>query len=390
MQQADRRPEDPSEGDRTHPRLIRLSLEGYRSFHSEAIDFGDLTVLLGANGSGKSNLVSFFRMLGFLGTGALQEYVGREGRSNSLLFGGRRMSPQLRAKVVFEGRDHATGRRTTTTYAIRLGDAAPDTLIFLEERARYHRSDFQTPQDILLGAGHRESRLLDREDDDTCRVLLRLLRECRSYHFHDTSSVADVRRHRYIGDNRYLRADAGNLAAYLHLLERTRPDAYRRIVDAVRLVFPAFADFSLAPSPTNDQEIVLNWREQGRADHLFGPHQLSDGSLRFMALATLLLQPSAELPNVIVLDEPELGLHPYAINVLGAMVRAAATQVQLVLATQSPRLVDEFEPGDIVVLEAAAGSGTKCHRPKPGTLAAWLEEYSLGELWEKNHFGGRP
>lgn len=109
-----------------------------------------------------------------------------------------------------------------------------------------------------------------------------------------------------------------------------------------------------------------------------------------MALATLLLRSATELPNVIVLDEPELGLHPYAMNVLGAMVRAAATQVQVVLATQSPRLVDEFEPGDIVVLEAAAGSGTKCHRPKPGALAAWLEEYSLGELWEKNHFGGRP
>ena len=381
---------DASDGHRNPPRLTRLSLEGFKSFRSESIDLGDVTVLLGANGAGKSNLVSFFRMLGFLGTGALQEFIGRSGRSDSLLFGGRKTSPQLRAEVAFEGRDHATGRRTTTTYAMRLGDAAPDTLIFLEERACYHRSDFPTPQDILLGAGHAESQLPDRQEDTTCRVVLRLLRECRSYHFHDTSSAANIRRHHYIGDARYLRSDAGNLAAYLHRLQQTRPDSYRRIVDTVQLVLPSFADFSLAPSTTNDREIILNWREKGHADHLFGPHQLSDGSLRFIALATLFLQPSEELPNVIVLDEPELGLHPYAINVLGAMVRAAATEVQVVLATQSPRLVDEFEPADIAVLEAGVGTGTKCVRPKPDALATWLEEYSLGELWEKNHFGGRP
>jgi len=390
MEQAGRRSEDPGDGDRTKPKLTRLTLEGYKSFRNEAIEFGDVTVLLGANGAGKSNLVSFFRMLGFLGTGALQEYVGRTGRSDALLFGGRKVSPQLRAEVVFKGEDHATGRRTTTTYTMRLGDAAPDTLIFLEERARYHRSGFPTAQDILLGAGHRESLLMDRGEDVTCRVVLRLLRECRSYHFHDTSSASNIRRHHYIGDDRYLRADAGNLAAYLHRLERTRPDFYRRVVDTVRLALPTFADFSLAPSTANDREIVLNWREKDRADHLFGPHQLSDGSLRFMALATLLQQPPEELPNVIILDEPELGLHPYAINVLGAMVRAAATQVQIVLATQSPRLVDEFEAGDIAVLEAEIGSGTKYHRPSQDALAEWLQEYSLGELWEKNHFGGRP
>lgn len=382
--------EDPSDGHRTQPRLTRLTLEGYKSFRGESIDFGDVTVLLGANGAGKSNLVSFFQMLGFLGNGALQEFVGRSGGSDSLLFGGRRMSKQIRAEVVFEERDHATGRGTTTTYTMRLGDAAPDTLIFLEERARSHRTDSPTPRDIPLGAGHAESQLPGRQEDATCRVVLRLLRECRSYHFHDTSSTANIRRHHYIEDARYLRSDAGNLAAYLHRLEQTRPDSYRRIVDTVQLVLPTFADFSLAPSTTNDREIILKWRERGRPDHLLGPHQLSDGSLRFIALATLFLQPPEELPNVIVLDGPELGLNPYAIHVLGAMVRAAATEVQVVLATQSSRLVDEFEPGDVLVLEAGVGSGTKCHRPRPDILAEWLREYSLGELWEKNHLGGRP
>ena len=301
MEQDGRQPEGTGDGDRTRPSLTRLKLEGYKSFRSEEIDFGHVTVLLGANGAGKSNLASFFQMLGFLCTGALQLFIGRSGRSDSLLFGGRKMTPQMRAEIVFEGRDHATGRETTTTYTMRLGDASPDTLIFQEERASYHRSDFPTPQDIPLGAGQQESLLLDNEAA-TCRVLLRLLRECRSYHFHDTSSSADIRRHHYIGDGRYLRSDAGNLAACLHRLGQTRPDSYRRIVDTVRLVLPAFADFSLAPSTTNEQEIVLEWREK----------------------------------------------------------------------------------------EAEVGTGTKCHRPNPDALAEWLEEYSLGELWEKNHLAPPP
>ena len=161
-------------------------------------------------------------------------------------------------------------------------------------------------------------------------------------------------------------------------------------METVRLVFPTFGDFRLAPSTTDPNKILLNWHEKDRSDHLFGPHQLSDGSLRFMALATLFLQPPEKLPNVIVLDEPELGLHPYAISVLAAMVKAAATRVQVVLATQSPRLVDEFEPHQIVVLETEGSAGTKRRPLDPSSLAQWLDEYSLGELWEKNRFGGRP
>jgi predicted ATPase len=373
-------------------KLNRLKIEGYKSLRDVEVGVGDVTVLLGANGAGKSNLVSFFRMLGFLSTGALQEFIGRAGRSDSLLFGGRKATPQIRAETKFVRADCSSGHRASTTYRMRLGDAAPDTLIFLSERALYHQAAYPTPQEVVLGAGHLESRLPERarEGDRTCRVLLGLLSRCRSYQFHDTSPHANIRKSRYIEDASYLRDDAGNLAPYLYALRETRPDCYRRIVDTVRLVFPTFEDFSLAPGTTNPREIILNWREQGRSGHLFGPHQLSDGTLRFMALATLLLQPQEKLPSVIILDEPELGLHPYAISVLAAMVRSTATKAQVVLATQSPRLVDEFEPEDIVVLEAKGPEGTECRRPDPDELAEWLEEYSLGELWEKNHFGGRP
>ena len=394
MDGMDDRPTEVTDRTQSSPsKLKSVSLQGYKSFLDATVTFGDVTVLLGANGAGKSNLVSFFRLLGFLATGALQEFVGRAGQSDSLLLGGRRTTPQLQAEVEFRGRDHTKNERTTTTYRVRLADAAPDTLIFLPERALFHRSGHPGgPRDILLGGGHRESRLWDkaREGDKTCHILSRLLSGCRSFQFHDTSPQANIRKSRYTDDAAYLRDDGGNLAPYLYAMQRFRPDCYRRIVDTIRLVFPAFGDFSLVPNENNPRYILLNWREKGRSDYLFGPHQLSDGTLRFMALATLLLQPRDKLPGVIVLDEPELGLHPYAISIFAAMVRSAATEVQVVLATQSTRLVDEFDQNQIVVLENEPESGTKCHRLKSGDLEEWLADHSLGELWEKNHFGGRP
>jgi predicted ATPase len=363
-------------------KLKALRLRGYKSFQDAKVQFDDVTVLLGANGAGKSNLVSFFRMLNFLSTGALQDYIGRSGGSNSLLYYGRQTTGQMQAEVQFEGNE------STMRYIIRLADAAPDTLIFADERVVFQRTGYPEPQDILLGAGHKESQVQE-AGDQTC-ILFSMLSRCRSYQFHDTSSTANIRKSGYIEDATYLRSDAGNLTAYLRALQKTRPDCYERIVDTIRLVFPFFGDFVLEPSPTNENYILLNWQERGHPDYLFGPHQLSDGTLRFMAMTTLLLQPTEKMPTVIILDEPELGLHPYAISVFAGMVKSVAANTQVILATQSTRLVDEFEPGQIVVLELDKDSGTQCKHLETKRLSEWLEEYSLSELWEKNIFGGRP
>jgi predicted ATPase len=367
-------------------KLKSIRLIGYKSFLDAKVQFGDITVLLGANGSGKSNLVSFFRMLNFLSTGALQDYIGRSGGSDSLLRYGRRTTPQMQAEVEFEG------DASSTRYIIRLADAAPDTLIFTDERVVFQRSNFPQPQDILLGAGHKESRLKEkgRESDKTCKVMLGMLSRCRCYQFHDTSSTAGIRKSGYIEDAAYLRSDAGNLAAYLRAIQETYPDYYRRMVDTIRLVFPSFSDFVLESSPRNERYILLNWRERGCHDYLLGPHQLSDGTLRFMALAALFLQPKEKLPSVIILDEPELGLHPYAIQVFAGMVKSVAGKTQVILATQSTRLVDEFEPDQIAVIESKEKLGTHCKRLNQVSLSEWLTDYSLSELWEKNIFGGRP
>jgi predicted ATPase len=206
------------------------------------------------------------------------------------------------------------------------------------------------------------------------------------YHFHDTGDKSPMKRLIPIGDNIYLKADGSNLAAFLYLLKQKHRTSYDEIVKTIRLVAPFFGDFVLRPSPFNDNQIELEWTEVGQ-DVPFKAHQLSDGTLRFIGLATVLLQ--ALKPETIIVDEPELGLHPYAIKVLAALIKSAASRKQLIVSTQSVELLDEFEPNDIIVVERHNDAST-FRRLESKDLSEWLEDYSLGELWKKNILGGRP
>jgi predicted ATPase len=372
-------------------KLKNLNLKGFKSIDSEgqAIDFGDITVFLGANGAGKSNLVSFFKLLNFMTTGRLQTFIGEQGFADSLLYYGSSTTSRIQAELSFEqdgGDKH--------TYSFTLSHASGDTLIFTEEYVKWERAGRSVPRNIYLAAGHKEAQLLEDAEPDrlTRQIVLNFLRSCQVYHFHDTSSTAKIRNQGYIGDNDYLLDNAGNLAAFLFAMANTEEwkKYYERIVRHIQLVLPQFGDFVLRPSPLNKDYIRLDWREK-RRDYLFGPHLLSDGSLRFMALATLLLQPAVSLPKVIILDEPELGLHPAAIASLAGMIRAASMKSQIIVATQSPRLVDEFNIDEIVIVERdELKDRSLFKRLVVKDLSEWLERYSLSDLWEKNVLGGRP
>lgn len=277
------------------------------------------------------------------------------------------------------------------TYSLRLFHAAGDTLVFAEETLSFLQSGFARPKNVSLGAGHQETRIGDEADrgEPTAKVFRHLLNHCRVYHFHDTSPTARVRQFCYVGDNRWLMHDAGNLAALLYRLRSHHDGAqYHPIVSTIRQIAPFFDDFDLEPTGPNNSDLMLNWRQKG-SDQVFGPHQLSDGTLRAICLVTLLMTPEEELPDLIIVDEPELGLHPYALDVLAALFKRTSRHTQILVSTQSSSFLDNFETEDIVVVnrEGAASLFTRLEAEK---LDAWLDEYSLGEVWEKNVIGGGP
>ena len=272
-------------------------------------------------------------------------------------------------------------------YAFRLFFAAGDTLIFAEERYRYTRNDYVgVPPWIETGAGHSGPQLPAKSGTDTtARVILDILRRMTVYQFHNTSGTARIRSKWVINDNRYLKEDAGNIAPFLLRLRERDNWHYRRIVDNIRLILPFFSDFELVDEYGH---MLLAWRERG-SDQVFDASQASDGMLRVIALVALLLQPEETLPDVLILDEPELGLHPYAITVVGGLIGAVSKSVQVIVATQSTALVDCFEPEDIVVVEREDRKSVFRHLDSE-KLGEWLEDYSLSELWEKNVLGGQP
>ena len=365
--------------------LKRLVLKGFKSIQDVDLELRSLNVLIGPNGAGKSNLVSFFKMLNEMMGGRLQQYIATSGRAQSLLYLGPKKTPQIDVVLEFVTTNELYG------YIMRLIHAAEDSLVFAQEQlVSVHPSRDPPPGRPLLGVGHQETLIVQNAEkgNPIAKALRHLLDNCRVFHFHDTSPTARVRQYCYVGDSRWLMPDAANLAAFLYRLRAQKDGtAYRRILDTVRLVAPFFDDFDLEPSRENDKEIILNWREKG-SDRLFGPHQLSDGTLRAICLITLLLQPEKELPGLIVVDEPELGLHPYALNIVASLFRKASHHTQVLVSTQSSPFIDNFEPTDVVVVDREQGSTFR--RLDSDELESWLEDYSLGEVWEKNVIGGGP
>jgi len=297
------------------------------------------------------------------------------------------MTERIEIEVWFAGDE-----QLANGYRCVLVPTAGDRLIFEREETYFHdRSKHPgKPYEIFLGAGHQESLLRDtaRRTGGVPSYVLTAMESWTIYHFHDTSDSAKVKQTGDLADNRRLRHDASNLAAYLYFLREVEPDHYRNIVDTIRMVAPFFEDFDLRPSPLNPDKIKLEWRERG-TDAYFDASTISDGTLRFMCLAALLLQPPDRLPSTILLDEPELGLHPYAITILANLLRSAAEQTQVIVATQSVTLVNQFEPDEVIVVDRKDGQSVFA-RLGAKEVEAWLDDYGLGDLWEKNVFGGRP
>lgn len=359
--------------------VSRLQVKGFKSIRDMDLELKPLNVLIGANGAGKSNLISVFELLNQLVRSNLQLHVSRCGGANSLLHFGRKSTDQIVITASFGRND----------YGCSLVPTDDDNLVFADEWCAYQGEGYSRPYHVPLGAGQRETRLHDEARRYPGRVatyVVAAMQSWRVYHFHDTSTSAKVKTTGNINDNATLRDDAANLAAYLYLLQSHHASIYDGIVAAIRMVAPFFDDFTLSPDRRDPDKIRLEWRERGSDDY-FNAHALSDGTLRFMCLATLLQMPDP--PATILIDEPELGLHPYAISVLAALLRSASQRTQVIVSTQSVTLVNQFAPEEVIVVDREEGSSV-FRRLETNQLGSWLDEYTLGDLWEKNLLGGRP
>jgi predicted ATPase len=361
---------------------IRVS--GFKSIKKLDLELNSLNVLIGANGSGKSNFISLFRLLNEILERHLQVYSGTV-IADTLLYYGRKTTSEIKIELSFN----------TNGYEVSLIPTDDGRLIFSDETVWFHDKKFPKPYQVPIGSGHQESNLYLESKKNVNQTIadyvMARLRSWKIYHFHDTSRDSKMKQAQNINDNKRLQSDASNIAAYLYLLEQKYNDHYKRIVRTIRRVTPFFDDFVLRPNPLNEDTILLQWRDLN-SDTPFNVHTLSDGTLRFICLATLLLQPDEKLPSVILIDEPELGLHPFAINILAALLESASTKTQVIISTQSVPLINQFAPEDILIVDRKDAQST-FKRLSSENLANWMTEFSnygIGDLWEKNIIGGRP
>lgn len=349
--------------------LSRVIIDGYKSIQHTDVELRPINILIGSNGVGKTNFISFFKLINIIYEQRLHNYT-MQNSAEKLFHYGLKQTSELKGYLAFE--DNA--------YEVRLQARDNGSLFIAEERSYYQSSSFNVSNidesQIKNSSTYRDRWLRD------------YLQSYKIFHFHDTSKGAPLRSSANINDNRYLKTDGSNLPAFLFMLQEKYPKTLRRIELIIRSVMPYFGNFSLAPSLLDESQINLQWSDIENNEKYFDANDLSDGSIRFIALATLLLQPT--LPKVIIIDEPELGLHPTAIVKLAGMIKSVASRgCQIIVSTQSVNLINNFDAEDIITVDRKDKQST-FNRLNNDTLQHWLNDYSLGELWTKSIINGQP
>lgn len=356
--------------------LEYIKIEGFKSINNMELELKPINVLIGSNGSGKSNFIAFFRMVHAIFNRQLQRYVIEE-KADNLLYFGRKKTEMLYGKMFF-----TTDKKNVNAYWFRLAQTKQGGLFIDEEGSGYNVSRDNDYQDYFTYKSLEES-LIRNSESFRDRYLSDYLSNLQIYHFHDTSATSMLRTGCDIADNLYLKQDGRNLPAFLYYLKMEHSKTFKRLEKTIQQVAPYIDHLILEPSRLNKKEIELRWVEKSDLESSFSAYQFSDGTLRFIALATVLMQP--EPPAVVIIDEPELGLHPQSVTKLAGLIKSASAKTQVIISTQSVNLVDCFEPEDIVAVDRNEEEKQSVFkRLESDSLKTWLEEYSLGDLWQRN------
>ena len=357
--------------------IDKIKIEGYKSICQQDVKLFDINLLIGGNGIGKSNFISLFTLVRNLYDRNLENYVLRKGGADRMLYCGRKVTKEILLDFYFKDKDALPHNKFSVNF-----EESQDNLIIKDLSTAFFNGVWHNRN---YESNVRESNFRNINSGQAFFVN-DLLKEFEVFHFHDTGDYSPMKKKCSLHDNRGLRNDGSNLAAFLYFLKEKHPNNFRMIEMTISSIAPFFDCFVLEPNRLNEDIIELEWREKGMNTY-YNASQFSDGTLRFIALATLLMQP--EPPKIIIIDEPELGLHPIAINKLAALIRKASKKSQIIISTQSVNLVDNFEPKDIIVVDRNDGA-SEFKRLDSENLEQWLQVYSLGEIWQKNIFGGQP
>ncbi|HWZ23149.1 MAG TPA: AAA family ATPase [Cytophagaceae bacterium] len=368
--------------------VSELTIQRYKSILNQKIELRNLNILIGQNGAGKSNLISLFRFLERLSDGQLSDYIFDAGGINNFLFGGYSVSKSFQVKIEFPIEENLSN-----LYEFRI-DSNGDQYRFGLETVFFWDKAYPSPKWDHITTHGTESNLKarSRNGGNYAKYIYDYIKDLKVYHFHDTSDNTDAKLPQDINDVYTFHREGKNIAPFLYYLRDNRPETYQKIVDTVRLVYPKFNDFVLNESSTSKGKIVLAWSEKGM-ENIYTAKQISDGTLRFICLATaLILEPSDanSVPKTLIIDEPELGLHPFAINILADLIKKASINRQLIIATQSVGLLNNFMPEDLIIVEREKDGSSVFSRKENKDFEVWLDDYSLGQLWENNFLGGRP
>ena len=363
--------------------IENVIIKNFKSIRDLELPLTNLNVLIGSNGVGKSNFISFFEMVKALFEQRFGSYTLEKGGIDNLLYRGRKVSKEIYGLMDFKNTNAffftLKPAQSNKGYIDNTGD-------FFNKRGESTKDYFGQWHRTFWDSAVEESNLIGKMYG-RAYYLNSYLRSFTVYHFHDTSSSSPMRGQCEINDNSFLRDNGSNLAAYLYMLKQTDEKAFRLIEGTVHSIAPYFKRFDLRPDPVTPSKISLEWEEVNSDMYLNG-YSFSDGTIRFIALATLLLQ--SKLPEVIIIDEPELGLHPAAINKLAALIKRASKSSQIILSTQSTNLVNCFEPENIIVVDRE-DEQTVFKRLNPADLSVWMDEYnySISDMWETNLIGGQ-
>lgn len=359
--------------------ITHVTIENFKSIKNISIDLGQINILIGANGSGKSNFISFFKFVNSIYDQELKKYF-IEHHADSIFYYGRKKSEYIYGKLFFDDIN-------SYVFCIKPKD---NEEVYIEKEGKGYQAFIESDDvNYFYDYNLLESRLKQGEyyRDSFIR---KHMEELQIFHFHDTSSVSSLRKDSHIDDNQYLKYDGRNIAAFLYYLKEEEPISFKRIQSSVESIAPFFKDFVLLPNPRNPNRISLRWRHKEDLEGFFEVSQLSDGTLRFIALATLLLQPNP--PKIIIIDEPELGLHPFAINKLAGFIKSVSAKSQVIISTQSSELISNFQPENIFITELdPTEKQSIIYQLSSEDLDTWLSDYTLGDLWKYNKLGfGQP